>query len=216
MVGLYPNIPHDEGLAAVRNALDERQEKTISTDSLVELAELVLKNNIFEFNSRVYKQKQGTAIGTKMAPPYAILFLDYLEKNFLDNSTFKPWLWWRYIDDIFLIWEHGEDELKNFINSLNDFHPNIKFTSDWSKESINFLDVQLKINGDKFQLIYMLSPLTLTNIYMLLRVTLFILKDPYHTVRHFGLTEFVLIIMLLITVVISWKIGSLKEATIAG
>ena len=100
MVGLYPNIPHDEGLAAIRNALDERQEKTISTDSLVELAELVLKNNIFEFNSRVYKQKQGTAIGTKMAPPYAILFLDYLETNFLDNSTFKPWLWWRYIDDI--------------------------------------------------------------------------------------------------------------------
>ena len=83
-----------------------------------------------------------------MAPPYAILFLDYLETNFLDNSTFKPWLWWCYIDDIFLIWEHGEDEL-NFINSLNDFHPNINFTSDWSKESINFFDVQLKINGDK-------------------------------------------------------------------
>ena len=43
----------------------------------------------------------------------------------------------------------GRMNLKNFINSLNDFHPNIKFTSDWSKESINFLDVQLKINGDK-------------------------------------------------------------------
>ena len=47
MVGLYPNIPHDEGLAAVRNALDERQEKTVSTDSLVELAELSPKKQHF-------------------------------------------------------------------------------------------------------------------------------------------------------------------------
>ena len=44
---------------------------------IVELAELVLRNNIFEFNSRFYKQKQCTSIGTKMAPPYEILFLDY-------------------------------------------------------------------------------------------------------------------------------------------
>ena len=48
VVGLYPNIPHEEGLIAIRNALDTRKDKTISTDSLIELAEYVLKNNIFE------------------------------------------------------------------------------------------------------------------------------------------------------------------------
>ena len=48
VVGLYPNIPHEEGLIAIRKALDIRKDKTISTDSLIELAEYVLKNNIFE------------------------------------------------------------------------------------------------------------------------------------------------------------------------
>ena len=48
VVGLYPNIPHEEGLIAIRKALDTRKDKTISTDSLIELAEYVLKNNIFE------------------------------------------------------------------------------------------------------------------------------------------------------------------------
>ena len=48
VVGLYPNIPHEEGLIAIRKALDARKDKTISTDSLIELAEYVLKNNIFE------------------------------------------------------------------------------------------------------------------------------------------------------------------------
>ena len=147
VVGLYPNIPHEEGLIAIRKALDERLDPTISTDSIVELAEIVLKNNIFEFNDRVLKQKQGTAIGTKMAPPYAILFLDNLEKRILENSTLKPDVWWRYIDDVFLIWKHGEEALKVFLEDLNTFHPNIKFTHKWSKETIEFLDVQVTLSG---------------------------------------------------------------------
>ena len=36
----------------------------------------------------------------------------------------------RYIDHIFLIWEHGEDSLKQFIETPNACHPNIKFTAE--------------------------------------------------------------------------------------
>ena len=43
VVGLYPNIPHDEGLIATRKALDLRKDKRISTESLIELGECVLK-----------------------------------------------------------------------------------------------------------------------------------------------------------------------------
>jgi len=49
----------------------------------------VLKNNIFEHNEQTFKQKQGTAIGTKMAPPYAILFMDFLERNFLLVALYR-------------------------------------------------------------------------------------------------------------------------------
>ena len=49
VVGLYSNIPHDEGLSALRKRLDLRKEKDVTTSTLVELAEVVLKNNIFTF-----------------------------------------------------------------------------------------------------------------------------------------------------------------------
>ena len=111
VVGLYPYIPHEEGLKAVRNALDTREDKTISTESLLELAECVLKNNIFEHNTKFFKQVRGTAIGTKMAPPYAIIYMDELERGFLENYHLQPLVWWRYIDDIFMLWQHGEKEL---------------------------------------------------------------------------------------------------------
>ena len=84
--------------------------KMVSTDTLVELAEknIVLKNNIFNFSERTLKQKRGTAIGTKFAPPYSILFMAELEEKILEIVDNKSYLWWRYIDDIFFIWEHGE------------------------------------------------------------------------------------------------------------
>ena len=109
----------------------------------MELADLVLSNNFFEFNGDFFKQIRGTAIGTKCAPSYAILFLAALEEKLLGQSQYKPWLWWRYIDDVFLVWAHGEEKLLEFVDFLNSAHHSIKFTVEYSKETVNFLDVQV-------------------------------------------------------------------------
>ena len=85
VVGLYPNIPHSEGLTSLRRVLESRDNKQISSDTLVELAEIVLKNNIFQFDEKTFKQVRGTAIGTKFAPPYAILFMADLEEKIKRN-----------------------------------------------------------------------------------------------------------------------------------
>ena len=42
VVGLYPSIPHEEGLEALKGVLEHREDKTISTDTLLELAHVVL------------------------------------------------------------------------------------------------------------------------------------------------------------------------------
>ena len=46
VVALYPSMPHDEGLGVLRKALDSRADQSVSTDSLMDLAEVVLKNNV--------------------------------------------------------------------------------------------------------------------------------------------------------------------------
>ena len=70
-----------------------------------------------------------------------------LEEKILNKVKKKPNVWWRYIDDIFFMWEHGEELLKEFINKINSFHPTIKFTADWSKEKVSFLDVDVTLNN---------------------------------------------------------------------
>ena len=90
VVGLYPNIPSKEGLALIRKDLDNRENKDVTTDTLVELADTALKNNYFQFLDKTFKQKQVTAIETKFAPPYSILFMVDLEKCLLSDIDLKP------------------------------------------------------------------------------------------------------------------------------
>ena len=74
VVGLYPHIPHEEGIKIMDEFLNQREVKDISTKSLCE---------------EVYHQLFGTSIGTKFAPTYANL----LEKKIFGNTNFKPLLW---------------------------------------------------------------------------------------------------------------------------
>ena len=149
VVGLYPSIRHEEGLEALREVFEGREDKAISTDSLLELACVVLMNNFLEFKGDFYQQLRGTAISTKCAPSYAILFLAALEEKLLAEAQDKPWVWWRYIDDVFLIWQHGEEKLRDFISFLNRAHDSIIFTAEWSTDKVNFLDVQVIKQGNK-------------------------------------------------------------------
>ena len=80
----------------MKEALKNQDDQTISTKSLKELVEIVLKNNIFEHDGKLYNQKKRTAIGTKIASSFAILFMDALEKGILDGLELKPSAWWRY------------------------------------------------------------------------------------------------------------------------
>ena len=68
---------------------------------------------ISEFDEKPFKQVRGTAIETKFAPPYAIWFVADLEEKVLNAFEKKAMIWWRYIDGIFFIWEHGEEFWKN-------------------------------------------------------------------------------------------------------
>ena len=89
------------------------------------MIKLVLERNIFRFREKYYTQKKGTCMGTPMAPNYANLFMDKLERKLLESFKKKtgkePLVWWRYIDDIFFIWNGDEKSLSEFIQFAQNF-----------------------------------------------------------------------------------------------
>ena len=91
------------------------------------------------------KEKRDTAIVTKFAPPYSILFIAELEekilKKFIINQIYDGDIWMTSFSSRNV----GKEMLRDFVENLNKIHPTIKFTAEWSEKSINFLDVTVSL-----------------------------------------------------------------------
>ena len=78
--------------------------------------------------------------------------MDYMKNQFLKNEQIQSWIWFRCIDDIFFIWTASEKELDDYLERVNNFYPNLKFTHEHerTREQINFLDVVVRVNHGEF------------------------------------------------------------------
>ena len=77
VTSLYTCIPHSDGLKALQYFLNKRTTLHPPTDTLIRLAELVLNKNTFSFKGEAFSQMSGIAMGTKMGPSYACLFMGH-------------------------------------------------------------------------------------------------------------------------------------------
>jgi hypothetical protein len=111
---------------------------------LLQLLELTLRNNDFEFAGNIYLQTVGTAMGKTYAPSLADLYMD---RNFDRKATtgfrIKPILYYRFLDDIFFVWPGTRGELKEFEALLNTLVPGIEITLDIRETITEFLDTRV-------------------------------------------------------------------------
>ena len=69
--------------------------------------------------------------------------------SWLKTQERTPLVWFRYIDDIFFIWIHGKEHLKTFLQQLNNFNTDLKYTYESNEKEIPFLDLKVKLNEGK-------------------------------------------------------------------
>ena len=122
---MYTNIDNEQGLEAVRNIFQANS----SDKHISELLELSLTNNDFEFNKETFLQISGTAMGKKFAPSYANLFMAQWENTALEKFYPKPTMYFRYLDDIWILWDHGETQFQTFFDILNTHSPAIRLSA---------------------------------------------------------------------------------------
>jgi hypothetical protein len=88
-------------------------------------------------------------MGSPLAPVMATFYMEHFEEQAISSATRKPRRWYRYVDDTFIVWPHGKNELHGFLQHLNNIHPNIKFTMAVEKNgSLPFLDVLVSRRPD--------------------------------------------------------------------
>lgn len=147
---LYTNISHEVAVDTIFHIFSHIPPSPYIPPIfiLIELLIFVLKNNIFSFNQEFFIQLHGIAMGTKLAPSLATLFLPIIEDEYINTSTIKPSPWCRYIDDIFFVWEDSRETLDMFIAGLNSLKPRLKFTAEISSTSVTFLDLSIREGPD--------------------------------------------------------------------
>ncbi|CAF2040575.1 unnamed protein product, partial [Rotaria magnacalcarata] len=119
-----------------------RKVKGISIDTIKKLASIILKDNVFAYGKKIYKQTAGGAMGSSLTLTLANIFMSKWQKNIVEEQTKTGEFYGRYIDDIFMTWNRSEEELIKLLDDLNTWHPNIKLDYKIGN-SLPFLDVQL-------------------------------------------------------------------------
>ena len=65
----------------------------------------------------------------------------------LEDCVSVLWVWWRFLDDIFLIWLHVEARPKELFEIVNSYYYSIKYTWVFSAKEITYLDVKVDLDG---------------------------------------------------------------------
>ena len=147
VVALYPSVPRAKTREAMKENLDKRKTKKIPTEDLLELGEMVLRSNEFSFEGERYRQKEGTAIGSKMGKNYACTYMGKWEEEVQEKAEKemgkKPKMWFRFVDDIWGIWKGSKEEFEEFVKICNGHEERIKVTYDICDQEAVFLDVKV-------------------------------------------------------------------------
>ena len=163
VVSLYTSIPHDLGIESIGYWIEKYSDvmcDRFTKEFILSSIHLILKNNYFKFENDFYLQQSGTAMGTKMAPTYAILFMGFLEEKMYsitkeiyndDISSKITENWIRYIDDCFIVWNTEFGSIDNFNAILNNLNPSIWFTMESDRQKVNFLDVTVYKEREKLE-----------------------------------------------------------------
>ena len=107
---MFPNIGNIFGLKAVKSILDARQDQFTPTAGITEALKLCLECNNPIFNNKHFLQNDGTAQGPHMSCSYSDIATQYFDVKVLEYTPLTI-CWKRFMDDIFIVWPHGIDEL---------------------------------------------------------------------------------------------------------
>uniref|UniRef100_A0A1X7U709 Reverse transcriptase domain-containing protein n=1 Tax=Amphimedon queenslandica TaxID=400682 RepID=A0A1X7U709_AMPQE len=141
VVSLYLSIPQQECLKVIHSEMCKFSDLIIFDPNLItQLLQVNMNNNFFTFADIPFQQIEGTAMGAAFLPSIVNIYMSVLLKSFLSKRSDKPLLIKRYIDDIFMIWQKHHD-LNKFVDDINSYHPNIKFTFTQSDSAVEFLDI---------------------------------------------------------------------------
>lgn len=102
VTALYPSVPIDFSILLLKAWLTLNNVVGSLNDAYVDLARICMKQNIFIFRGKFYKQFDGTCIGNSLSSFVAECFMCWFESS-LEKHPMFPRVYFRFVDDIYAV-----------------------------------------------------------------------------------------------------------------
>ena len=149
-VSMYTYINTDHAMSTIGNWMRQngaRLPPTFPTDIVLELLEIVMRNNVFVFGDLFYHQKSGTAMGTSVAPIYSTIYYGIHEEFLLEKYKNALIYYRRYIDDVFMIWQpqrNADISTSTLATDMN--YGTLQWEQNTPSNEVIFLDLRIHLD----------------------------------------------------------------------
>ena len=147
---MFTSIPIGKAIDVMSELLIKSGVALDTTDEFEQLILTCVERNICKFDEKTFRFPGGLPMGGPMSSLIAEVLMDRLERWVL-----RRWyqfgnviLWYRYVDDVFCIWEGSDNNLQKFQKVLHSFDDNIQFTMEIGGHKINYLDLTISLSCD--------------------------------------------------------------------
>ncbi len=156
VTNLYGSIPlegNDNIISVASGFFEDHKAETLVPDldgaDFETLLRMCLTSDTISIDRTAHRQTKGLAMGNNAAPPLAIIYMNFIEKQILEKTD-DIFFWRRYLDDIFLIYKNLDvSELLVLANSVN---ASIQFTIETAlNDQLPFLDILVQQENNGFQ-----------------------------------------------------------------
>ena len=144
---MYTNIPTKDLLNIIQNICENNGLESAVKQEILSLTRLIIMQNYFRFQNRTYIQKSGLAMGAPSSSILSEIYLQFMEntKIFEILKNFKIEGYYRYVDDILIIYNKNHTNKEEVYMQFNNMTHDLKFILEQEKDKrLNFLDVTIQ------------------------------------------------------------------------
>jgi hypothetical protein len=144
---MYTNIPQNDLTNIINNTLINNNILDDQKNEIMKLVKVILNQNNFQHNNQTYIQREGLAMDAPTSAIPAEIFIQNLEHNDILKILQKHQIldYYRYVDDILIIYNEDCTDINNTLTDFNSIHPNIQYTIETQNDNkINYLDITIE------------------------------------------------------------------------
>jgi len=127
---MFTNIPTKELITVIEltcqnNYIDENM-----TRDLTKLAKTLITQNYFRFENMIYLQPDSLAMGAPSSSTLSEFYLQHVESHKIYSLLLNHKVegYFRYVDDILIIYNEDNMNIYTLLNHFNNISPKLKFT----------------------------------------------------------------------------------------